>query len=194
MYYLKGELNDECIDCKMEKGLAPGQQTGFGVWAEEVKVTRVNVVDDLLRDVGEVPVVLLRESQGSGTGRGAATDVSGIENREDDYAARLRVAFAPEQGVQSSSTVEGSHMRHSTNRSDMFERQLFPHTIAGDETGVGFESNTRVYEEEPFSIADGTMDVRQRDRRKAPAKRFIDGEDTDDWMWGGMKGFEDEAS
>jgi len=203
----------------MEKGLAPGQQTGFHVWAEEVKDSDVNGVDDVLRDAREVsavesnagtheeevrnrsasvasvdPRLLVRGSQGPGADRGGSADVFGIRNREDDFEAKLRAVFAPEQRATSSSTVDSGYTNYSPYGSTTFERQVSPSGTTGDGTNAGFGGYARVDEEVPVSIVDGVMDVGRRFRKGAPAKSVSNAEDAEDWMWGGTRGFGDEAT
>jgi hypothetical protein len=252
-YYLKGELNDECIECKMEKGLAPGQQTGFDAWANEVKSGDVAVVVDSpqrgdgnasadhsnagldeveTRDrsasVASVdPRLLVRGNRRPSGDREGSADVSGIQEKEDDFEVRLRAVFAPEPQAQSSSTVDSGYTDSSAGRGLAFNRQVSPLRIFREQKGSplqtiqqpasplhflqqqvsprrtasdGFHArcggNRGFDEEVPVTMVDGTMDdgKSMRIRAEVHSKPAYRDEDVDDWMWGGMRGFDDRAA
>lgn len=199
-----------CMECKMVKGLVPGQQTGFDAWAEQ-EVTRVEVgrgagmfegrsvgrfegrsaerrVDGAVvegakrRRIAEVEVDprLLGE-------RELAVDTTGGQDPDDDYEARLRAALVDARDGNGDarlglSTVPRGHTPYGQARGDAFQRQISPTTTNSDGLGLVRFEKTPAMERDTFNSG-GALDTGKHVRTDSKGKA------AEDWSWGGAQAF-----
>ncbi|KAF2682305.1 hypothetical protein K458DRAFT_456193 [Lentithecium fluviatile CBS 122367] len=212
-YFLKGELDDECIACKMQRGLAPGRGTGFDAWAGEVKRGsfvegggigggNVNVGDAVEgRSAASVgsgfeedkapgaetvdPTLLVNGTRDMS--EDTKTDIQGDQAEQADFEARLQAAWEHEQKVRSSSIATDTSGQTYCSRvngdSTIGEGVVSPHMVIRDGSE---QADGAVSGGLPISILDGAMDVDPVEVVEEMIDKVMG---QDDWSWGGMVEF-----